>query len=79
MKQARTLNGRELKNLLTLVARRRYALRDRNMLLLTHWAGMRQSRFPKSALEKWTDHMRASISFGSKAEERGPWEASQER
>jgi len=41
MKQARTLNDRELKNLLTLVARRRYALRDRNMLLLTHWAGMR--------------------------------------
>ena len=41
MKQARTLSDRELKNLLTLVARRRYALRDRNMLLLTHWAGMR--------------------------------------
>ena len=41
MKQAKTLNDRELRNLLTLVSRRRYALRDRNMLLLTHWAGMR--------------------------------------
>lgn len=41
MKQARTLSDKELKNLLAIIAMRRYALRDRNMLLLTHWAGMR--------------------------------------
>ena len=41
MKQARTLNDKELRNLLAIVARRKYALRDRNMLLLAHWAGMR--------------------------------------
>ena len=41
MKQARTLTDKELKRLLALVATRRYAIRDRAMVLLTHLAGMR--------------------------------------
>ena len=41
MKQARTLSDKELKRLLALVATRRYAIRDRAMVLLTHLAGMR--------------------------------------
>jgi integrase/recombinase XerD len=41
MAQARTLNEKELKLLLLYVGTRKYAARDRAMLLLTHWAGMR--------------------------------------
>ena len=41
MKQARTLSDKELKRLLALIATRRYAARDRAMVLLTHLAGMR--------------------------------------
>ena len=41
MKQARTLTDKELKRLLALIATRRYAERDRAMVLLTHLAGMR--------------------------------------
>ena len=41
MKQARTLSDKELKRLLALIATRRYAERDRAMVLLTHLAGMR--------------------------------------
>ena len=41
MKQARTLTDRELKRLLAVIAQRRYAARDRAMVLLTHLAGMR--------------------------------------
>lgn len=41
MAQARTLTERELKQLLQYIAHRRHALRNRIMLLCTHWAGMR--------------------------------------
>ena len=41
MKQARTLNDKELNLLLLYTSTRKYAERDRAMLLLTYWAGMR--------------------------------------
>jgi integrase/recombinase XerD len=41
MAQARTLGSKELKQLLSYIAVRKHALRNRVMLLLTHWAGMR--------------------------------------
>jgi len=41
VKQARTLTDKELKRLLALIGTRRYAERDRVMVLLTHLAGMR--------------------------------------
>ena len=41
MSQARTLNEKELKLLLLYIATRKHAARDRAMMLLTHWAGMR--------------------------------------
>lgn len=41
MSQARTLNDKELKLLLLYIATRKYAARDRAMMLMTHWGGMR--------------------------------------
>jgi integrase/recombinase XerD len=41
MSQARTLRERELRQLLQYIQFRRHALRNRVMLLCTHWAGMR--------------------------------------
>jgi integrase/recombinase XerD len=41
MKQARTLNEKELKLLLLYVATRKFAARDRAMVLMTFFAGMR--------------------------------------
>lgn len=41
MKQARTLNDKELNLLLLYVKTRKYAARDRAILLLTYWGGMR--------------------------------------
>ena len=41
MKQAKTFTEKELKQVLTYISLRRHALRNRAMLLLTHWAGMR--------------------------------------
>ena len=41
MKQARTLNDKELNLLLLYVNTRKYAERDRCMLLMTYWGGMR--------------------------------------
>ena len=41
MAQARTLSGKELKQLLNYIAFRKHALRNRVMLLMTHFAGMR--------------------------------------
>ncbi len=41
MKQARTLNDKELNLLLLYVNTRKYAQRDRAMLLMTYWGGMR--------------------------------------
>ncbi|MBA5608282.1 site-specific integrase [Duganella sp. FT3S] len=41
MSQARTLSDKELKLLLLYIATRKYATRDRAMMLMTHWGGMR--------------------------------------
>lgn len=41
MAQAKTLTSKELRRVLDHVATRRHAARNRAMLLLTHWAGMR--------------------------------------
>ena len=41
MAQARTLKDKELKQLLQFIAFKKHALRNRCMLLMTHWAGMR--------------------------------------
>ncbi|WP_343669108.1 tyrosine-type recombinase/integrase [Paraburkholderia heleia] len=41
MKQAKTFTEKELKQVLTYVSLRRHALRNRVIVLLTHWAGMR--------------------------------------
>ena len=41
MSQARTLNSQELRRVLDYVATRRHSARNRAMLLLTHYAGMR--------------------------------------
>lgn len=41
MKQARTLNDKELNLLLLYTSTRKYAERDRCMVLMTYWAGMR--------------------------------------
>lgn len=41
MAQARTLNDKELKQLLAYIAIRRHAARNRCMALVTHWSGMR--------------------------------------
>jgi len=41
MKQARTLNDKELNLLLLYINTRKYAERDRCMLLMTYWSGMR--------------------------------------
>lgn len=41
MAQAKTLNAAELKQVLSYIAVNRHALRNRVMLLITHWSGMR--------------------------------------
>ena len=41
MAQAKTLTPKQLKQLLSFIAPTRHATRDRNMLLFTHWAGVR--------------------------------------
>ncbi len=41
MAQARTLKDKELKQMLSYITLRRHALRNRVMLLMLHWAGMR--------------------------------------
>ena len=41
MAQARTLTEKELKLLLLYIDTRKYAARDRTMVLMTYWAGMR--------------------------------------
>lgn len=41
MPQARTLTPKELKHVVALCAPTRHAIRDRTMLLFTHWAGAR--------------------------------------
>lgn len=41
MKQARTIDDKELNLLLLYISTRKYAARDRAMVLLTYWSGMR--------------------------------------
>jgi integrase/recombinase XerD len=41
VKQAKTFTEKELKQVLTYISLRRHVLRNRAMVLLTHWAGMR--------------------------------------
>jgi integrase len=41
MAQAKTLTERELKKVLTYISLNKHAARNRAMLLMTHWAGMR--------------------------------------
>jgi len=41
MSQAKTLNEKELRKVLGYIALRKHARRNRAMLLVTHWAGMR--------------------------------------
>ncbi len=40
-KQAKTLTAQNLRQVLDYVAQHKHALRNRTMLLVTHWAGMR--------------------------------------
>ena len=41
MSQAKTLTERELRKVLSYIALRKHATRNRAMLLVTHWSGMR--------------------------------------
>ncbi len=41
MAQAKTLTTAEIERLLTHINTRKYAARNRSMMLLTHWAGLR--------------------------------------
>jgi integrase/recombinase XerD len=41
MAQAKTLTDKELRKILSYIALRKYAARNRTMLLFTHWSGMR--------------------------------------
>jgi len=41
MSQAKTLTEKEIKKVLLFIALRKHAVRNRVMLLITHWAGMR--------------------------------------
>ena len=41
MKQAKTLNEKELRLVLASCSQRRHAQRDRMIILLSHWAGLR--------------------------------------
>lgn len=52
MAQAKTLNAAELKTLLSYIETRKYAARNRAMLLLTHWAGL---RIGEVACLRWSD------------------------
>ena len=41
MAQAKTLTPAEIEKLSTYINNRKYAARNRSMMLLTHWAGLR--------------------------------------
>jgi integrase/recombinase XerD len=41
MAQAKTLTTAEIEHLLNYIDTRKYAARNRSMMLLTHWAGLR--------------------------------------
>ena len=41
MSQAKTLTAAEIERLLNYINTRKYSARNRSMMLLTHWAGLR--------------------------------------
>ena len=54
MAQAKTLTTDEIERLLTHINTRKYAARNRSMMLLTHWAGL---RIGEVACLRWSDVM----------------------
>ena len=52
MSQAKTLNAAEIERLLTHINTRKYSARNRSMMLLTHWAGL---RIGEVACLRWSD------------------------
>ena len=54
MAQAKTLTTAEIERLLTHINTRKYAARNRSMMLLTHWAGL---RIGEVACLRWSDVM----------------------
>ena len=52
MAQAKTLSTAEIQQLLTHITTRKYAARNRSMMLLTHWAGL---RIGEVACLRWSD------------------------
>ena len=54
MAQAKTLTASEIEQLLNYINTRKYAARNRTMMLLTHWAGL---RIGEVACLRWSDVM----------------------
>ena len=52
MAQAKTLSTAEIQQLLNYITTRKYAARNRSMMLLTHWAGL---RIGEVACLRWSD------------------------
>ena len=52
MAQAKTLTTAEIERLLSYINTRKYAARNRSMMLLTHWAGL---RIGEVACLRWSD------------------------
>jgi integrase/recombinase XerD len=52
MAQAKTLTAAEIERLLAHINTRKYAARNRSMMLLTHWAGL---RIGEVACLRWSD------------------------
>ena len=52
MAQAKTLTAEEIERLLSHIQTRKYAARNRSMMLLTHWAGL---RIGEVACLRWSD------------------------
>ena len=52
MSQAKTLTTAEIEQLLSYINSRKYAARNRSMMLLTHWAGL---RIGEVACLRWSD------------------------
>ena len=52
MSQAKTLTTAEIERLLNYINTRKYAARNRSMMLLTHWAGL---RIGEVACLRWSD------------------------
>ena len=52
MAQAKTLSATDIEQLLNYINTRKYAARNRSMMLLTHWAGL---RIGEVACLRWSD------------------------